>query len=140
MPRLNFNIQINASKEKVWNKLWSDEGYRSWTSVFTQGSYAESDWKEGSEIKFLSPDGSGMYGIIKNKVELVQMKFQHLGEIKNGIKEPKDWAGATEDYTLTENNGITDLKVEMDMTDEFVDYFNNIFPTALLRVKEISEA
>lgn len=139
MAKLNFKIDINAPKEKVWEKLWSDEGYRSWTSVFTEGSYAESDWKEGSKIKFLSPNGSGMFGIIKKKIDYKQMTFEHQGEIKDGKEEAKDWAGAKEAYFLNEKNGMTELNVEMDMNEEFKDYFNNIFPKALQAVKEISE-
>ena len=79
MAKINFQININAPKEKVWEMLWSDEGYRNWTSVFTEGSYAESDWKEGSKIKFLSPDGSGMFGIIKRKIDYERMTFQAFG-------------------------------------------------------------
>ena len=139
MNKLDFSIQINAPKEKVWDKLWSDAGYRKWTSVFMQGSYAESSWEEGSKIKFLAPDGGGMYGIIQKKIPLEAMVFEHKGEIKNGIEESKDWAGATEGYFLSEKNGGTELKVVLDANDEFKDYFSQTFPKALALVKQISE-
>ena len=87
MATLNFSVTINAPKEKVWDVLWSDEGYRKWTAVFTEGSYAESDWKEGSKIRFLSAEGDGMYGIIHKKEPFEQMVFEHQGEIKNGVEE-----------------------------------------------------
>ena len=45
MKKLQFSIEINAPKEKVWDTLWQDENYRKWTSVFMEGSFAESDWK-----------------------------------------------------------------------------------------------
>ena len=139
MAKFDFSININAPREKVWDKLWSDEGYRRWTSVFTEGSYAESDWKEGSKIKFLSPNGSGMFGIIKKRIDNERMTFEHRGEIKEGKEEAKDWAGAIEDYSLKDQNGMTELIVEMDMNEEFMEYFNNTFPKALQKVKEISE-
>jgi uncharacterized protein YndB with AHSA1/START domain len=139
MAILNFSITINASKEKVWEALWSDAGYRQWTSVFSEGSYAESNWEEGSKIRFLTPKGEGMYGIIQKKVVFEQMVFEHQGEVKNGIEESKDWAGATESYYLKESNGVTELKVQMDATEEFKEYFNDTFPKALEVVKQISE-
>jgi hypothetical protein len=27
MEKINFSIDINAPKEKVWNVLWNDESY-----------------------------------------------------------------------------------------------------------------
>ena len=64
METLKFHSTINAPKEKVWATLWNDNTYRQWTSVFSEGSYAESDWNEGSKILFLSPKGEGMFSVI----------------------------------------------------------------------------
>lgn len=139
MTTLNFSIKINAPKERVWDKLWSDAGYRQWTSAFAQGSYAESDWEEGSPIKFLGPNGEGMFAIIEKKVPLQEMTFKHLGEIKDGKEEPKDWAGARESYFLREVNGLTELDVSLDTTEDFQNYFKETFPKALQVVKQISE-
>ena len=139
MNTVEFSIKIDAPKEKVWESLWSDEGYRKWTAPFAEGSYAESDWQEGSKIRFLSPDGGGMYGIIQRKIPFEQMSFQHHGEIKEGVEEGKEWAGAMEQYYLTETNGTTELKVTMDVTEEFQSYFNETLPKALAVLKEISE-
>jgi hypothetical protein len=53
MEKMNFNISINALKEKVWNALWKDATYTKWTSAFTEGSYAVTDnWKEDSKVYF----------------------------------------------------------------------------------------
>ena len=61
MSTLKFNTNINAPKEKVWETLWNDTTYQQWTAAFTAGSYTESDWNEGSKIKFLSPNGNRMF-------------------------------------------------------------------------------
>src|SRR5258705_11981452 len=102
MTTLKFNAKINAPKEKVWATLWNDTTYKQGTDAFMEGSYAESDWKEGSKILFLSPGGNGMFSIIEKKVPNEQMVFKHLGEIKNGVEEPKDWGEAIESYHLEE--------------------------------------
>ncbi|MBC8045460.1 MAG: SRPBCC domain-containing protein [Fimbriimonadaceae bacterium] len=144
MQKENFSITINAPKEKVWKVLWDDDTYRKWTGVFSEGSYAESDWKEGSKIKFLSPKGEGMYSVINKKIGNEFMSFKHLGVVKDGIEQPLDeetkkWSGAMEEYTLREENGITNLDVEMDITDEYKDYFKGTWPKALQKVKELVE-
>ncbi|WP_037573886.1 SRPBCC domain-containing protein [Sporocytophaga myxococcoides] len=141
---LKFSVRINASQDKVWDALWSDASYRQWTSAFSPGSYAESDWKEGSKIKFLTEEGDGMFSVIEVKKPNTQMTFRHLGIVLKGkeeikTKESEDWEGAKESYFLSENNGITELNVEVDVTNQYQDYFNKTFPKALEIVKNIAE-
>lgn len=139
MKTLNFSVSINAPKEKVWDKLWSDASYRQWTSAFMEGSYAETDWNEGSKVLFLSPGGDGMFSIIEKKVPNQEMTFKHLGEVKKGVEEPKDWAGARESYQLTESNGTTQVNVKVDTVEDYQEYFEKAFPKALDILKQISE-
>lgn len=139
MIKSKFSIQINAPKEKVWETLWNDETYRKWTAFFSEGSYAKSDWQEGSKIQFLTPDGSGMFSRIHKKIPNTQMTFQHLGEIKNGEEVPSAWVGGFESYFLEEKNGVTELTVEADTTEEYQQFFTDTFPKALQVVKQLSE-
>ncbi len=145
MKTLTFTTTIHSSRKKVWDILWSDAGYRQWTSVFTEGSYAVSDWQEGSKVLFLSPAGEGMFSIINKKIPDAYMSFKHMGVVKDGIEQPptaasEAWAGATENYALEEKDGITTLTVTMDITAEFEQYFTDTFPKALQKVKELAEA
>ncbi len=142
MTTLTFSATINAPKEKVWKTLWDDTSYRKWTAAFMEGSYAKSDWNEGSKILFLTPNGNGMFGIIQKKIPNTQMTFKHLGEVKNGMEAKKDWGDATESYHLDETNGTTALtvKLTMEFTTEFEQYFTSTFPKALKIVKEIAES
>ena len=144
MKRLNFSIQISASKEKVWNILWEDVTYRKWTSTFSEGSYAISDWKEGSKILFLSPNGEGMFSTIAKKIPYEFMSFKHLGTVKGGEEqtdneETKKWSGAMENYSLDDKNGVTELRVTMDITEDHEQYFKDTFPKALESVKALAE-
>ena len=59
-------------------------------------------------------------------------------EVTTGEQVEK-WAGGHENYSYHENNGITTVTVDMDTIDEYLDYFNNTYPTALDKLKEISE-
>jgi len=139
MKKKHFNIEINASKEKVWDTLWNDTTFRQWTAVFGPDSHAVSDWKEGSTIRFVDNKGNGMHSVIDKNSLHQQMSFKHLGEIKDGIESESDWAGAMEEYFLTEKNGLTQLTIKMDISPEFEDFFSETFPKAIQIVKEISE-
>jgi uncharacterized protein YndB with AHSA1/START domain len=146
MEKLTFHTSINAPASKVWQVLWTDETYRAWTTVFHEGSHAVSDWKEGSKINFLGPDGSGMYSVIDKLIPNEYMAFKHLGEMKNFEEQPNDeksksWSGSMETYTLKEENGVTALEVSVDVVEDFnmLEYFKAAFPKALALVKEISE-
>jgi len=145
MKKIQFSTEINAPKEKVWNVLWDDATYRKWVSVFSEGSKAVSDWKEGSKIHFTNENNDGMYSLIDKRVDNEIMNFKHIGYVKNGIELPLDsttenWSESTENYTLSETNGITTLTVEMAIMPEYQDYFNEKFPLALNKVKELAEA
>jgi uncharacterized protein YndB with AHSA1/START domain len=139
MDTLKFKVEINASREKVWRTLWDDDTYRQWASAFSEGSYAESDWKEGSKIRFLGPGGDGMHSMIDKLVPNEQMKFKHIGEIKNGVESDSSWHGAMESYYLSDKNGGTEVNVELEIVAEFKDYFNVSFPKALILLKQIAE-
>jgi len=52
MKQLHFSIDIDSPRERVWEVLWEDATYRDWTSGFSEGSYAVSDWREGSKTMF----------------------------------------------------------------------------------------
>lgn len=145
MKKLTFTIDINAPKEKVWNSLWDDENYENWTTPFCEGTYTVSDWNEGSKIYFMAPNGGGMNSRIDIKKPFETMSFKHYGEIENFKEMPdteitKSWSGSEERYDLAENNGITTVKVAVDIVESHEDYFNEAFPKALEKLKEIAES
>ncbi|REH54697.1 activator of Hsp90 ATPase-like protein [Tenacibaculum gallaicum] len=140
-----FTVTINTSPEKVWKVLWDDKIYSLWTAIFSQGSYAKTDWKEGSKVLFLTPDGRGMVSKIKQKMPNKYMLFEHLGVVKNNIenlesKEAKEWAGATETYMLESvDSGKTHLTVKMDVVEEYKNFFLDTWPKAMDKIKELAE-
>jgi len=145
MEKQQFKINIHAPKEKVWKVLWNMDSYKKWTSVFSEGSTVETDnWKKGSKVRFGDGKGEWMVAKIKDNIPNEFMSIQHLGMVKDGVEDlesdkVKSWAGAEENYTLKGNNGNTELIVDMDMTDEYKDYFINTWPKALEKVKDLAE-
>lgn len=145
IKRLIFEKEIKASAEHVWHCLWSQTTYKDWTSTFCEGSYYRGEMKKGSRIHFLSPEGLGMYSEIENFIENELLSIKHIGEMKDNQEMPLDsesskWTGCYEIYRLNENYGITQIVVEVDVVNDFVDYMNKTFPLALERLKQICES
>ena len=148
MNKLNFSISIHAPKEKVWNIMLDQNSYRAWTEVFAPGSHYVGNWEKGSKILFLAPAKSGQMGGMISKIKenrrYEYISIEHCGIVQEGkedtsSEEVKAWAGALENYTLKENNGITELLVEMDSAEDFENMFKNIWPKALQKLKELAE-
>jgi len=145
MPKLTFSATIDAPKEKVWRTMLEDQTYRQWTSVFQEGSYAVTDWQPGRKALFLSPTGDGMVSRIAVHRPNEFLSIEHLGIVKHGVEDTKSdavagWAGAFENYLLKETNGVSALTVDINVTDEFREYFEDTFPKALKKLRELAEA
>ncbi len=144
MEKVEFKVDINASKEKVWSVLWNDATYRKWTSVFSPTSHAVTDWMEGSKILFIDDSGAGMVSKVRVNDPYRYMSIEHLGEVKNNVEDTesdkvKAWAGSQENYTLVDNGNSIELIVELNVTAEFKEYLSKLFPQALEKVKQLSE-
>ena len=144
LTKLSYSVSINAPRERVWKVLWTDETYRKWTSVFSAGSHAVSDWKKGSRVQFLTEEKDGMYSVIHDLVPNELMVFKHLGMIEKGVEQPsseqtKAWEGSLESYRLEAEGGATRLTVEVDTVESFITFMNEAFPKALEAVKQLAE-
>lgn len=141
MHKIQFSIEINAPREKVWNTLWDEDSFRDWTSVFSdgsEGSHIKSDWKEGSRFEFFESD-TGSYGFIGRLVPNEFISFRHQGEIYDGEEHPFDDRDRLEQYILTEEDGITTLVLEQHIPSEFKELFEEATPKAFRRIKELAE-
>lgn len=148
MEKLKFSILIMAAKEKVWKTMLEDATYRIWTEAFTAGSHYVGNWNKGSKILFLAPgnDGKlgGMVSRIKENKLYEYISIEHLGEVIDGVEDTtsdrvKQWSGSHENYTFVDKNGKTELIVEMDITEEFKEMFEDIWPNALQKLKSLCE-
>lgn len=145
METLKYQIEINATAEKVWDILWNEKTYSQWTHFFSPGSVMRTDWEVGGKTYFTdSSKKNGMVSTIERIEESKHLIFKHLGELHNGVEDVdsekvKAWNGSLEAYYLEENNGKTTLKVEVDSNDEFKEMFDNGFRKGLEVIKNLSE-
>lgn len=145
MKKLTFSISINAPKKKVWDTMLHPVTYREWANAAWPGSYYEGEWKQGENIKFISP-GNG--GTLVNVTEqrLFEYSFgKHIAILYPDLTEDrtsdmaKGWIGSTEAYTFTENNGSTTLDIEIHTYPAWESMLESGWPVALEKLKEICE-
>jgi uncharacterized protein YndB with AHSA1/START domain len=145
MKKLEFKIDISAGKQKVWDTMLKPETYKEWVNAAWPGSYYEGTWKQGENIKFISP---GQGGTLATLVECRLYEFilaKHIAVIRADGTEDRDsdqaknWVGTTESYGFTESNGKTELKTEMNTSPEWEKMFSDGWPNALTKLKEICE-
>ena len=120
-----------------------------WTSAFSEhGSWFEGDWSQGSRIRFLGPGQngtvSGMLSRINENRPYEYISIEHLGFIQDGKEDTtseavKQWMPAFENYTFRQKNGGTEVLVDMDTTEEYRQMFEQSWPKALQKLKELSE-
>lgn len=144
MENQEFKIRIDATREKVWSILWDDVTYRQWSSVFSEGSWAETDWQKGSKVLFLDDNHCGMVATIAEIIPYEFMSFKHLGTVDDGEEDTEsehvqEWSGALENHTLETVDGKTELTINIDVTEELKDYFLKLWPEALKKIKELAE-
>ncbi len=149
MVKLHFETEINAPAEKVFRLMLADKTYREWTKLFNPTSRYEGSWEKGSKILFLGTDEKGneggMVSRIKDNILNRFISIEHYGVINDGKEittgaEVEKWAGGLENYTFEEKNGKTLLSVDTDTTPEYKTYFEETWPKALNKIKEICEA
>lgn len=145
MHTLHHSIIIAAPRERVHEIMLQSPTYEQWTSVFDPTSCFEGDWSEGSTMKFLSNDETshevrGMVATIAKHRPAEFVSIAHHGMITGDqvISWPE---GGLENYTYTTVPEGTRVDVEMtNVPEEYLEMFNEQWPRALLRLKEIIEA
>ncbi len=65
MKKLQFSIEIHATKEKIWDTLWQDETLREWTGIIDPGTHMVGDLKEGNKVQFISANGYGVTSLVE---------------------------------------------------------------------------
>ena len=145
MKHLEFKTRISADKKKVWNTMLQPETYKEWVSVSWPGSTYEGKWAKGENIKFVSPGHGGTMATLIEQSDYDNVLAKHVAVINPDGSEDrnsavaKGWIGITERYTFKEKKGTTELTVEIETTPEWENMFNDGWPNALAKLKEMCE-
>ena len=138
MKKLEFSIEIETSKEKVWHVLWDDKTFRDWASIIDEGTYMVGNLREGNKVQFISSVGGyGVTSMISKLIPNEFVSFNHNADTKEyGESEREDeWTGGTESYSLSESNDVTTLKLTSEVPPSQEKKYKDRFPKALERIK-----
>ncbi len=149
--KLSFSIDINASREKIWETLLGKETFSDWCSYFSPSgdSRFEGDWSEGSTMRFIGEDGEGNVGGMITKIVEHRpgeyIRSDSVGVIGNGQEYYEgemcdQWVPATEEYRVTGGPDTYTLSVNNDVPEPYAEHFSDAWQKGLARVKELAEA
>jgi len=141
MKEMQFSVEINATKEKVWDTLWQDETFREWAGIIDPGTHMVGDLKEGNEVQFISGNGYGVTSLVEKLTPGEFLLLRHSADTQDDGKREREneWTGGAESYSLSEKDGITTLTAAFDVPPELEEYFKVNYPKALERVKVLAE-
>lgn len=151
MKKLQFNIDISAPVEKVYDimlGIHQKSTYEGWTAQFNPTSTYEGSWDKGSKMLFIGTDENGEKGGMVSEIaenllnQFVSIRHYGLVQGNKEITEGRDvdkWANGFENYSFQAIDGITRVTVDLDTTEEFVEYMNENYPAALQKLKEMCE-
>lgn len=146
MNTLHFEIQINATPEKVWNTMQNPETYKIWVSGGWPGSSYIGKWGKGEQIKFVGVDGGGgTLAIIDEFKPFELVEAKHIAVINSDGTEDRDselakgWIGTKETYFFEANTSGTMLRVEIATLPNWAQMFQSGWPPSLQLLKELCE-
>lgn len=151
MKKLKFAVSIDAPAKKVYDVMLginNKSTYEQWTALFNPTSSYEGSWNKGSKMLFIGTDEKGEKGgMVSEIADNIPNRFisiRHYGLVQGNAEitdgpEVEKWANGFENYTFEENNKVTKVTVDLDTTEDFVDYMNEAYPKALDKLKELCE-
>ena len=143
---ISHTLQINATREGVWEILTKDAYVRQWYAAFCEGTYAQTDWAEGSKALFINASGDGMAGIIKESKPNERLYIAYTGMVAKfeedySSESAQKLVGGYEAYTLTEVDGRTRLDISAggDMVDNMFNYMEQSWQAAVTIIIRLAE-
>jgi hypothetical protein len=145
MKTLHYRTTISAGKQRVWQTMLDPVQYRKWAAAFSSDSQFEGEWREGSHMNFFDPAMGGTRALLEEVKPYDLIRARHIALLeKDGTEDTesetaKKWIGAVEIYSFKEENGVTELSIEMKTPEDFVEMFNEGWPKAFQVLKDLCE-
>lgn len=142
MEELQFAINIHASKQDIWRVLWSDVTFRLWAGIIDPGTYMVGELEEGHTVQFISSEnGYGVTSLVEKVAPNEYLLLRHRADTQStGLElREEEWTGGSETYLLEEKGDKVHLTVTFDVPSEQKRHFEQTYPLALEKVKELAE-
>lgn len=151
MKKMTYSTTVHKDARSVYRKMLGLDDitdYKGWTSIFNPTSTYRGSWEKGAAIQFIGVDADGKVGGMVSEIAANEparfVSIRHLGILKEGKEildgpDVEGWAGCLENYSFSEIDGKTTVTVDVDVNEDYIDYFNEKYPKALEQLKAIAE-
>lgn len=136
--KIEQQIRIDATAERVWQVLWDSAHYKTWAAAFMEGSTYSGELQQDGLIRFHDGNGNGMESRVASITENREITFEHLHEIADG-KAGQSFGNMREQYLLDEKEGVTTLAVSSEMPEQYFDEMDAAMKEALKIIKKLAE-
>lgn len=149
MTTQQYSIDIHAPATTVYRLMLDKSTYEQWVKPFDPTSEMEGTWEQGSTMYFTCKDKQGkrqgMFSEVTNNMPGKEVALRHKGVIADDAEvtegpEAAPWVNTREIYRFEEQDGVTTVRVEQDVDEQYQDYFEATWPKALGLLKDICEA
>lgn len=132
-------LRIRAKKEKPRAKKNYEKTRIQNRNQRNTGNRFEGNWEQGTEMKFFDAKNNGMFNLVETNVLQKVLQMKHLGWIMNGELSPQGWEESNISYPLHPIENGTELKVNVNSLDEFVDFYSGYVPKIFEKIKDLAE-
>ncbi len=132
------SIELPIPASQVWQILTEPMHVAEWASAFSEGTYVETDWKEGSEVLWKTKEGiTGAKGFMEKLVKNALLVVRFYDDVN--AKTGDDLGNYRESFSLEEANGKTVLTIQSGPQPvKFVKSQAPLWENALKKINEIA--
>lgn len=141
---LSYEVRMAAPVATVWERMFSSNGYRQWTASFTEGSFFEGSWEEGTRMRFLGPGDNGLLSEIATNRRHEEIRIRHIGMVMAGVEDTESdavraWAPMHETYRFRQEGDETVVSIEQQTLEPYRESIDRTWPQALEALKDLCE-
>lgn len=141
---INKSVSINASAHNVWKVLTNPIFMTAWAYDESMGTKIEGNARQDGSYYFKDKQGNGLRAKITDFVPEKSLKYQYIANIVDDHEETesndyKEWAECYDHYVISENNGVTTIKLESKNPAKYDQFFVGMLDLNLQKIKQYSE-
>ena len=143
MKTLSYSVVLNVPPAQVWELFTNDKKYRQWARAFSENSHYRGEWQAGRHIIFFDPALGGTTALIEEYKPYQKIRCRHVAIVDKDLTEDRKskmahkWIGTIESYTCTQQGDATELLIEIQCHEDFIQMFNEGWAQALKLMEQV---
>lgn len=140
-----FEIEIEAPRKHVWNKMWEKYSFSKWQSYDDIHISLEGTLEAGKTVHIIDQEGNGYFSDVLFVKKGQLLVLSHIGLVAQGNELDATaatdfWTGIMETYQLIDNGEHVKIVVERDSTADNKANDNKAISAKLEKLKFLCES